>query len=60
MAIWALNATKNVKAIKTTKISNASISGKIIVFINFFALYSFSPYLRRLMICPVWVSSNGQ
>jgi hypothetical protein len=55
MAIWALNATKNVKAIKTTKISNASISGKIIVFINFFALYSFPAYLRRLMICPVWV-----
>jgi hypothetical protein len=55
MALWALNATKNVKAIKTTKISNASISGKIIVFINFFALYSFSPYLRRVMICPVWV-----
>jgi len=46
MAIGALNATKIVKDIKTTKISNASIAGKIIVFINFFALYSFSAYLR--------------
>ena len=38
MAVWALNDTKAIEAIKA---SNAIISAKIVVFISFFALHFF-------------------
>lgn len=46
MAIGDLSTTKDIKATKTRKALNVSIAGKTIVFIKFFALYSFRAYPR--------------
>jgi hypothetical protein len=46
MAIGDLSTTKDIKATKTRKALNVSMAGKTIVFLKFFALYSFRAYPR--------------